>query len=156
MKNIAVINTKPLLEKFADTPFFDEVKRIAENTPSSASGEIIVVEDFYRAVDKTGNADLLNAVLERCTSLIHAVSPIYITGLVTDFDEQPTRFLCAEDAVDRLTKEYRDADVALGEFLEGFDINGNLEDVESIVFELRHRVDGWPAKQELARGIYGV
>lgn len=154
MKNIAVMNTKSLLEKFTDTPFRDEIEYIAKSVPRSVDGEIIPVEQFYRAVREVDDLNLREAVCERCTSLVYAIRPIYIVDATKS--AEPTRFLRVEEATDWLERKYRDADVSLGEFFESFDIDGNLEDIESIIFELRHRIDGWPTKQELARSICGA
>ena len=139
MNQTQTIRKQMLLDEAQKTKDFFAVKSIAQKISSNA----LPVSTLLNMAKGTDAYETIQKICDEHSAMV--------TPIVISTTEMRFAFLSVEDAATYLVTEYQKEDITLGEFLIDYSIEADMDDAEDLIFELRHRIDGWPTKAELHR-----
>ena len=142
MNQTQTIQKQVLLDEALKTKDFFAVKSIAQKISDTA----LPVGTLLNMAKGT---DAYKTIQKLCDEHSTMVTPIVISTAEMRF-----AFLSVEDATSYLVAEYQKEDITIGELLSSYSIEADMDDAEGLIFKLRHRIDGWPTKDELHRGCW--
>lgn len=142
MNQTQTIQKQVLLDESLKTKDFFAVKSIAQKISDTA----LPVGTLLNMAKGTDAYETIQKICEEHSTMV--------TPIIISTTEMRFAFLSVEDATAYLVAEYQKEDITLGELMSSYSIEADMDDAEDLIFELRHRIDGWPTKAEHHRGCW--